>query len=81
MNAEKTLADQLADAGYGYRPSKFPNKQEVFRVSDGEVMGQFDAFQAYHWLTRLAPADASVVSVRQKIKAAITARTTTGRRA
>jgi hypothetical protein len=71
VSDEPTLAEQLRAAGYGYRPSKIVNKQEVFRMSDGDVMGQFSAFEAYHWLTRLAPADAAVTSVRQRIKTAI----------
>lgn len=52
MSEERNLSQQLADAGFGHRPCRIVNKREVFRASDGEVMGQFDAFEAYYWLTR-----------------------------
>jgi hypothetical protein len=48
----RTLGDALADYGYGHRLSKIEGKREVYRLSDGEVVGTFDAFEAWDFLTR-----------------------------
>jgi hypothetical protein len=49
----RTLGDALADYGYGHRPSNIDGKREVYRLSDGEVAGAFDAFEAWDFLTRV----------------------------
>jgi hypothetical protein len=42
----KTIAELLKDAGYAYRASRMSGRREVYRVSDGAVVGQFTASDA-----------------------------------
>jgi hypothetical protein len=49
---DQSLADALAAAGFGYRPSRYPDKREVYRLSDGEVMGQFDAAEGWEFVRK-----------------------------
>ena len=46
MSEAPTVAEILAAAGYGYRPSRIEGKQQVFRVADGAVIGDFHALKA-----------------------------------
>lgn len=46
----KTVAELLADAGYAYRASPMVGRREVFKVSTGEVVGQFTALDALNFL-------------------------------
>ena len=48
---EPTLGDALVAAGYGHRPAKIEGKREVYRLSDGEIAGTFDAFEAWLFLS------------------------------
>lgn len=49
----KTIAEELAEAGYGYRQSRMVGRREVYRVSDGRVVGQFTAWDAVQFLESL----------------------------
>lgn len=52
LDATPTLGDALEAAGYGHRPSNIDGKREVYRLSDGEIAGTFDAMEAWDFLTR-----------------------------
>ena len=49
----KTIAEELAEAGYSYRKSRMEGRREVYRISDGLVIGQFTAWDAVQFLERL----------------------------
>ena len=55
MFAPLTLGEALEVAGYGHRSSRIEGKREVYRLSDGEIAGIFDAFEAWDFLTSAAP--------------------------
>ena len=43
---QDTIEDTLRLAGFGHRPSRFPNKREVFRLTGGAAVGDMDALEA-----------------------------------
>ncbi len=46
----KTIAELLAEAGYGYRQSRMVGRREVYRISDGAIIGNFTAQDACNFL-------------------------------
>lgn len=50
---EPSATVALLAAGYGHRPGRFKGKHEVFSLATGEVMGAFDAAQAWQFLAAL----------------------------
>ena len=49
-----SVSDLLKAAGFGHRKAWPEGKREIFRLSDGEVMGKFDVFEASDWLKAIA---------------------------
>jgi hypothetical protein len=53
MSVEPTLTELLRAAGYGHERTKNADstrRHRVYRLSDNETVGEFDAFEAADWL-------------------------------
>jgi hypothetical protein len=55
-----TLDQELRSRGYGHRDSDgAPSARTIYRISDGEVVGQMKAHEAWEWLKAGCPRTSS----------------------
>jgi hypothetical protein len=52
-DSDKSIAEMLHDAGYAYRPCRIEGKREVYRASDGKVVGLLSACEAADFVKSL----------------------------